>query len=247
MLAKLRPLRQNGASCGLASSGLAPSVFANFWSRTDLDAGGEGLEQLERHLFRRVIGGIVGTGLEIGFDEGRALLPALNDLLGHARRHWRRRLRRSCSGSAIAACFLERRRRRRHRGDIRAPAGPAAPRSCRRGVVCSVTLSSCLASASRIWRRAEALGVGPIEDALVAMLLRDRAEADWLDLAPGLDRGGERLLRILQRRGGRLPHSAPTDCFSASRALRELRVAWADVLLQRRLGDRRVIRFGMGC
>ena len=34
MLAKLCPLRQNGASCGLACSGFGPSVFANFWSRT---------------------------------------------------------------------------------------------------------------------------------------------------------------------------------------------------------------------
>ena len=53
MLAKLKPLRQKGASCGLACSGLGAQSLRHLLIAHRFDAGGEGLEQLERHLFLR--------------------------------------------------------------------------------------------------------------------------------------------------------------------------------------------------
>ena len=61
-----------------------PERLCQFLVAHPFDAGGEGLEQLERHLFRRVIGSVGWTGLEIGLGVGRAILPAVNDLLGYA-------------------------------------------------------------------------------------------------------------------------------------------------------------------
>ena len=64
--------------------GLRPQRLCQFLVAHPFDAGGEGLEQLERHLFRRVIGRVGWAGLEIGLGVGRAILPAVNDLLGYA-------------------------------------------------------------------------------------------------------------------------------------------------------------------
>ena len=78
------------------------------------------------------------------------------------------------------------------------------------------------------------------------MLVGDRAEADRLDLAPGGDRDGEGVARTLEAASAEGSwHSVSTDCFSASGAVGKLGVTRPDVLLERRLGDGRVIRLGL--
>ncbi len=100
-LSKVSPLRQKAASFGLASSGFAPSGLPSFWSRTSSMPVGEGLEQVERHLFRRVVVGIVGSR-----DRGRpsrkaepSRHPSTTDLGDAIDSSWRRSAR-SCSESA---------------------------------------------------------------------------------------------------------------------------------------------------
>src|SRR6187549_640379 len=83
------------------------------------------------------------------------------------------------------------------------PASSPYSRYSSAGRPCSATLLAESDAASVIrWSYlagAEALGVGPIEDALVAMLLGDGTEANGLDQAPGVHRGDKRLLRILEQ------------------------------------------------
>jgi len=179
---------------------LWPERLCKFLVAHPFDPGGEGLEQLERHLFRRVIGRVGWAWLEIGLGVGRAVLPSVNDLLGYAGEIAGDGFSEAAAERPFGAALLKRRR------------AVAIEEIFERG---QALKRHALADKARLLRDAlvllgehladltgaEALGVRPIEDALEAMLLRHRVEADRLDHAPGFDRGGERILRILQRRG----------------------------------------------
>ena len=209
-----------------------------------LDAGGESFEQLERHLFRIVIGGVGGARIEIGLGVGRAVLPAIGDVLGHAGEIAGDRLCKAAAerGPSTALCqragavaikeiFQRRQALERH-----------ALADKRSGVGCrEVLLGERLVQLAR----AETLRVRPIEDALVAMLLGDRPEAYWLGHAPGFDRGGERFLRILEGCFRRRPAQRRHRSAQGFGAFGEMRVARPDELLERGSGDGRVICLGL--
>ena len=128
-------------------------------------------------------------------------------------------------------------RRRRHRGDIRAPAGPEARRSCRQARRGSVTLASLAWRAPRwICLGADALGVRPIEQALVAMVLRRPGRSGGLDHAPGLHRGGEGILRLDRAPQPTVAAQRVDVGFRASAASAQSGIAWADVLRRARRG-----------
>ena len=146
-----------------------------------------------------MIGRVGGARLEIGLGVRRAVLPACCDVLGHAGNiagdgfgeaaaegGFASALCQSAGVIAIEEIFERRQALQRH----------ALGRKRRGFGYRRVLFAERLAHLAR----AEALGVGPIEDALVTMLLGHWTEADGLDQAPGFHRGGEGFFRILERR-----------------------------------------------
>lgn len=93
--------------------------------------------------------------------------------------------------------------------------------------------------------QSETLWVRPKEQALVAVILHDRAEAKALDLAPSTDRAGEGILCLFQRIGRRLLAQGGDLVVERARGGSKRRIARTDDLGERGLGDRRVIRLGV--